>query len=659
MLKVREYRPEGFGGWLIVTFWVALLVLLGVVAFDAIVHGTLVRPEAFVVAGVTGVAIAVILGWSVERERARRMRERALDEAEGDVEFGVGGAFYDGNETVQRTKHRSILLLALLIGAVMPALAMFFATDMNDFLLLEGGLAVKDGLESRLVSRVVQAIYTGVLSLFPALLYFQFDRQRVGTIRGRWVRAIFRMDTDNAHAGRHRGHLRRRAGRGVELLHRLRPLLGGRHSPILVATILITLGWTLLVSAPTPSISPAPPRSRPARIAEDAADRAATPPPAPTTWTSDTCRGRPRPRPQEAAEARRRRPGLAGLSTGSTGPPPADDRRDHRAPTKVDRRHGRCGGRGGRRPATAAEARPTILPAARAPAELATMAFLGAYFFAMYLVLRSYFRGDLRPKVYNQITTRLVTVVILGYLLTALYTGASEKARAHDGRLLRRRDPAHRPAPRRARRHVVPARRHGLADARVRWRRGLDKAVGSPRALTQVDGIDIYEAALESEGITDVTSLAKTDLITMMINTRLPVERLVDWADQAILILLLDEGEDDELDGRIIGLRKVSVRTATDLTTGGRAARDAYSRRGHPRPGRPGHGAARLARRRHRQRALRSAASGGGAAPTSGPTTSAGRSGSTWASRRPSPCRSPCRTTSASPPPREVPRRRG
>lgn len=568
MLKVREYRAEGFGGWLIVTFWVALAALLGVVAFDAIVHGTLVRPEAFLAAGVSGTAIAVVLGWSVERERARRARERGFDEAEGDVEFGVGGAFYDGNETVQRTKHAFVLLLALLIGAVMPALALFLATDMKDFLLLEGGLAVKDGMESRLVSRVVQAIYAGVLSLFPALLYFQFDRQRVGTIRGRWVRAIFRMDTDMHTLADIEATYGDELAEASSYSADSARYMGVRHSPILVATILVTLGWTLLVIrtdsfdfAGTTAVQ------EQAQIAEDAAARARDAA-GDDGLDIDTRAAQAEAAAQDAAEAEAKAERLAELSTtGSTAQAPPTTAVD------TDPNEGSIDDTAAAAAAAADSAddsrsevvQPFFQLLVPQPNSTVT-AFLGAYFFAMYLVLRGYFRGDLRPKVYNQITTRLVTVVILGYLLTALYTGASEKAGLMTVAFFA---------------GVIPRtvlRRVGLGitsflpvetDAQAHafsWRRALDKAVGSPRALTQVDGIDIYEAALlESEGITDVASLAKTDLVTMMVNTRLPVERLVDWADQAVLILLLDEGEDDELDTRIVGLRRASVRTATDL----------------------------------------------------------------------------------------------
>lgn len=570
MLKVREYRHEKFDGWLNVTFWAALLALLGVVAFDAVVHGTLVRPESFVVAAVSGVAITVALGWSVERERERRARERALDEAEGDVEFGVGGAFYDGNETVQRTKHAFVLLLALLIGAAMPALALFLATDMTGFLLLEGGLAVKDGMESRLVSRVIQAIYAGALSLFPVFLYFQFDRQRVGTIRGRWVRAIFRMDSDMHTLADIEATYGDELAEASSYSTDTARYMGVRHSPILVATILVTLGWTLLVIrtdsfdfAGTTAVQ------EQAQLAEDAAARAqeAAVDDGPDV---DTRAAQAEAAAQAAAEAEAEAERLAELSTtGSTTPAPSTTAVTT-APSEgsIDDTAAAAAAAADSADDSRSEVVQPFFQLLVPQPNATVTAFLGAYFFAMYVVLRGYFRGDLRPKAYNQITTRLVTVVILGYLLTALYTGASEKAGLMTVAFFAGMVP----------RTVL--RRIGLGvtsflpvdtDAQERassWRRALDKAVGSPRALTHVDGIDVYDAALlESEGITDVTSLAKTDLVTMMVNTRLPVERLVDWADQAVLILLLDEGDDDELAPRVVELRRAGVRTATDLTT--------------------------------------------------------------------------------------------
>ena len=130
----------------------------------------------------------------------------------------------------------------LTIGAVLPAIAIFAATDAKDFLTMTGGLDVVDGRESRLVGRVIQVLYTAVLSLFPAILYFQFDRNRVGTIRSAWVRAIFRMDRRmetladvNARYG---DQLSEASSKSTDSVR----FLGGRNSPIVVATLLISTG---------------------------------------------------------------------------------------------------------------------------------------------------------------------------------------------------------------------------------------------------------------------------------------------------------------------------------------------------------------------------------------------------------------------------------
>jgi hypothetical protein len=140
--------------------------------------------------------------------------------------------------------------------------------------------------------------------------------------------------------------------------------------------------------------------------------------------------------------------------------------------------------------------------------------------------------------------------------------------------------------------------------------RAFATTFSTPRALTQIDGIDIYESArLESEGISDIPSLAKSDLVSMMVNTRMPVERLVDWSDQAMLVLLVDEGEDrasgdgdgEKVEGRdgekaegqdgearsrISHLRSLGIRTASSLAgrrQGRRSTGPVRGRRRDPR----------------------------------------------------------------------------
>jgi hypothetical protein len=192
------------------------------------------------------------------------------------------------------------------------------------------------------------------------------------------------------------------------------------------------------------------------------------------------------------------------------------------------------------------------------------MAFLGAYFFGLYLLLRSYFRGDLRPKLYNQITARLITVVVLAYLINTLFYEVGGRNRfvwalsflagVVPTTVLQQIG------------HFVTSIGAGLKEHHTWMKRAFSNAFSTPRALTQIDGIDIHDSTrLETEGITDVPSLAKADLVSVMIKTRLPVERLVDWMDQAILILLLDDDAQENLDTRVTRLRQIGIRTASGI----------------------------------------------------------------------------------------------
>jgi hypothetical protein len=62
--------------------------------------------------------------------------------------------------------------------------------------------------------------------------------------------------------------------------------------------------------------------------------------------------------------------------------------------------------------------------------------------------------------------------------------------------------------------------------------------------LNQLDGLNVwYEARLVEEGIEDMQNLATANLVDIILHTRVPVGRLVDWVDQAKLYLHLDRAE--------------------------------------------------------------------------------------------------------------------
>jgi hypothetical protein len=535
-VRVRESTPTHSPSWSRFVVWLVALAALGAVVFDVLAYGTLRRPEALLTTSLFAAVVLAVLGFAAGRERRRIDRAHLADCEEGDVELGLGDAWYNGNDTGRQTKYVTMLAIVIVAGAVLPAIAIFVATDAKSFLSMQGGLAVEPGVESRLVSRLIQIVYTAVLSLFPALMYFQFDRQRVGTIRGGWIRAIFRMDPQMETLADIDARYGDRLGEASSFSTDSSRFLGGRYSPIVVATILISLGWTLLV-LPTKSYDYTGTNEIATLV--DATDSAANQ----AQTAADN--GSASDAQAAAAEADRSRDAAAAIAAESTGtsttsasaptvPEDADQAADAAAADADAAREAED--------SVALSFFQLVDPTPSA----ATMAFLGAYFFAVYLVLRGYFQGDLRPKIYNQITARLVTVVVIAYLINVVLepSGVAENVWWATAFLA----------------GVVPITvLQGFGQLMSSVLGNLPRFMGgwlnrafadtfaTPRALTKIDGIDIYESArLESDGITDIPSLATTDLVSMMVNTRMPVERLVDWSDQAMLVLLVEQGENKE-----------------------------------------------------------------------------------------------------------------
>lgn len=173
--------------------------------------------------------------------------------------------------------------------------------------------------------------------------------------------------------------------------------------------------------------------------------------------------------------------------------------------------------------------------------------FLGAYFFALQLIARRYARGDLKPKVYGYITIRILTVAVLCWVLDAMTSSAEEHWVMLVVAFLI---------------GIVPEEFFTLVREKLSGR-GHMVPESEKHPLTKLEGIDLYDRArLEQEGIVNVESFAHTDLISLVLETRIPVPRLVDWIDQAILYLHVVQDTSDE--GRR-SLRTFGIRTASDL----------------------------------------------------------------------------------------------
>ena len=407
-----------------------------------------------VAAGLLLVTFAVTLrGRTLDEEEANRSAQEPLQPTRTRSDMWELGRDY----LIGSTQGLALVVL-LAVGIAAPAAAIYYGTELsdvvkfaawNDPVLVQGPEA-----QSIIVGRALLLITVILMSLVPALMFFQFDREKLITLVDRWLHAIFRLDPSLDTVA----DVDAKYGRRVEEFYGASLGVGVNpprkrvrsRSPVLVATLLIATGWILV-------------------LLDDASARPAA---------------EPLPSMQELF-------------------------------------------------------RPSVSPM--------TFAFLGAYFLAVQVTLRGYVRGDLRPKTYNVITVRIILAVILAWVLEGLFgDGKPVLAAAFLSGFL----------PNTALRRIREVSDY-LNPAG--WRKERDADPFEDKSpLTVLDGMDIYERTrLEEEGITGVQALARHDLIDLILSSRIPVPRLIDWLDQALLY--------QHAAHAVPALRHRGIRTATDF----------------------------------------------------------------------------------------------
>jgi hypothetical protein len=161
---------------------------------------------------------------------------------------------------------------------------------------------------------------------------------------------------------------------------------------------------------------------------------------------------------------------------------------------------------------------------------LLVFAFLGAYLFNLQTFMRRFFQGDLKASAYAaaavRVTTALIVVAVLFWLPQPELRGQTGAVVAFvvgffplvGLQILTRLASA-------VLRIVVPTLR-------------------SDYPLSEIEGLNLwYEARLLEEGIEDMQNLVTTSVVDVMLHTRVPVGRLVDWIDQAVLYTSLPRSE--------------------------------------------------------------------------------------------------------------------
>lgn len=316
--------------------------------------------------------------------------------------------------------------------------------------------------------RLGQGAFIAVAALFPALLYYLFDRFRLGTLRAEFERHALRFDPQVRWLADVRSKYGARLDEtyGTEVGTDVSRQGSGTRWPVQLGTLVVTGGW-LAVLAPVGA------------------------------------------------------------------PPPA---------------------------ATAADLLAYLRPQAALPA----YGFLGAYFFAVFAMSRRYTRGDLQPKTYSHVVARMLIVTIAAWVLDEAIPDEGEwRTVALVVTFIV---------------GVLPNTFYTVLGEIIRLK-VLVRALASleeKSPLTNIEGIDLYDRTrLAEEGVTNVQGLAHHDVIDLMLATRIPVPRLVDWLDQAILWLHASPATDDapaeEAAAPAVGaglhaeLRRHGVRTATSF----------------------------------------------------------------------------------------------
>ena len=155
--------------------------------------------------------------------------------------------------------------------------------------------------------------------------------------------------------------------------------------------------------------------------------------------------------------------------------------------------------------------------------------FLGAYSFILQMLIRRFFQSDLRPSAYANALLRLIIVLILVAALYQILPQDNLRSAAVIAFVIGFFPLA----------GMQAIQRFAATALRV-----VLPSLNPPYPLNQLDGLSVwYEARLLEEGIEDMQSLATANFVDVILHTRVPVGRLVDWVDQAHLYLRLDRLE--------------------------------------------------------------------------------------------------------------------
>jgi hypothetical protein len=197
--------------------------------------------------------------------------------------------------------------------------------------------------------------------------------------------------------------------------------------------------------------------------------------------------------------------------------------------------------------------------------DVALFAFLGAYFYALQMLYRRFIRRDLRANAYVSISERIILAVVGVWAVLQVFAGipgsffVSSDVHASlfvVGFVVGAFPPIAW--------QILQAVFRRVVKAEV-----LVPSLNSLMPLRELDGLTVWhEARLEEEDVENVQNMSTADLVDLMLHTRYPPDRIIDWVDQALLYTQLGRQNTPSKDGDhnpIKQLQNHGIRTASSL----------------------------------------------------------------------------------------------
>lgn len=183
-----------------------------------------------------------------------------------------------------------------------------------------------------------------------------------------------------------------------------------------------------------------------------------------------------------------------------------------------------------------------------------TYGFIGAYLFSLQLIFRRYVQYDLKPEVFMFVTMRILITLILTFVISLLFLSEGTLSSPTES--------------------IFPS--YALAFSfligifpkiGLKW---IEKSVciilgiksnkfREPMPLNAIEGLTIWhEIRLLEEDIENIQNLATANIENLLVTTRFDAQRLMDWVDQALLLIHVGPK-------KIENWRRAGIRTATDV----------------------------------------------------------------------------------------------